>query len=185
MSGPYETRAQARADAAELIAAECAADPGHGPMTDAVRAARRQVRVDYLVAALTAAGVELGEFDRRIAAWLADWETETLQVLVGWITRSHAVAELEGLPWRVYAQPESGARWLVNAFATRQLAERFAERHPAEYGPLSVESTEAPEQQITHHAIMRHGIGGPECGTASGSPGKTSESGSCCSWWPR
>ena len=48
-------------------------------------------------------------------------------------------------PWRVYAQPPDGARWLVNAFATRQRAERFAERHPTEYGELSIEDATVPE----------------------------------------
>ncbi len=86
--GPYDTAAQALADAAALTAAIRAADPGHGPMTDAVRAARLKARTDYLTRALAAAGVELGAYDRRIAAWLADWEAETLQVLVGWIERA-------------------------------------------------------------------------------------------------
>jgi len=88
--GPYDSRAEAFAAAAPLNDAIRAADPGLGPMTDAIRAARLKVRVDYLVSALTAAGVELGAYDARIAAWLADWETETLQVLVGWIERAHA-----------------------------------------------------------------------------------------------
>jgi hypothetical protein len=215
VSGPYDTAAQAQADAASLTAAIRAADPGVGPMTDAIRAARHQARIDYLTRALIGAGVELGEYDRRIAAWLADWETETLQVVVGWITRAHAP---DGLSWRVYAQPEGGARWLVSAFAARKLAERYAERHPHVFGPLSIEHTTAadavplhwpsrglrtttschgepltvesfaareadvtcpgcrallsdetsaaPEQQITHHAVMRHGHGGPACGTS-------------------
>lgn len=47
-------------------------------------------------------------------------------------------------PWRVYAQPQTGARWLVNAFATRERAERFVERHPTEYGPLTIEDAAAP-----------------------------------------
>lgn len=88
--GPYDTAAEALADAAPLTAAVRAADPFPRPMTEAVRAARLKVRVDHLVRALTGAGVELGEYDARIAAWLADWETETLQVLVGWIERAHA-----------------------------------------------------------------------------------------------
>jgi hypothetical protein len=76
-------------------------------------------------------------------------------------------------PWRVYAQPQDGARWLVNAFRDRERADRFAQRHPTEYGPLTVEHAEvpgaetaaSPQQQVTHHAVMRHGDGGPECGT--------------------
>lgn len=87
--GPYDTEAQARTDAAALLAAIHTADPGIGLMTDEIRAARLQARVDYLTGALADAGVQLGDYDRRIAAWLADWETETLQVLVGWIERAH------------------------------------------------------------------------------------------------
>ena len=88
--GPYESSADAFADAAELRDAIDAADPGFGPMTDKVRAARLKARVDYLTAALAAAGVELGEYDQRIARWLATWDAETLQVLVGWIERAGA-----------------------------------------------------------------------------------------------
>jgi len=229
--GPYDTAAQARADAAELTAAIHAADPGRGPMTDQVRSARHQARADYLTRALTAAGVELGAYDKRIATWLADWETETLQVLVGWIERAHAgpraeadpvpapagpdlIATLDaamiraldlsletadrgqraqigewvasaraamaakdtaairrllaqpyvrpaapdpaGFPWQVWAQPQGGARWLVNAFATRERAQRFTERHSGEYGPLTIECAEP-----VHWAIE----GGPACRT--------------------
>jgi hypothetical protein len=94
--GPYQTSAEAFADAAPLNTAIHAVDPGYGPMTDAIRGARLKARIDYLVSALTDAGVELGEYDARIAAWLADWETETLQVLVGWIERAHAAGHCAG-----------------------------------------------------------------------------------------
>lgn len=86
--GPYDSSAQAFADAAPLNTAIHAVDPGFGPMTDKIRAARLKVRVDYLTRALADAGVELGDYDRRIAAWLADWETETLVVVLGWIERA-------------------------------------------------------------------------------------------------
>jgi len=94
--GPYRTEAEALADAAPLIAAERAVDPGNRPMTDAIRDARLQARIRYLAHALVGAGVELGDFDRRIAAWLCDWEDSTLQVLVGWIERAHAAAHVSG-----------------------------------------------------------------------------------------
>ena len=105
--GPYETPAQAREAAAALTAAIHDADPGLGPMTDEIRAARHQARIDYLTRALDGAGVELGAYDRRIAAWLADWETETLQVLVGWIERAHAGGNL-------------GANWAHHVAAQRE-----------------------------------------------------------------
>lgn len=128
--GPYESSAEAFADAAELRDAIDAADPGFGPMTDQVRAARLKARVDYLTAALTVAGVELGEYDARIARWLATWDAETLQVLVGWIERAHDTGP---------STTDKGAR--------------------------AAESATAPEPEITHHATMRHGTAGTECGT--------------------
>lgn len=59
------------------------------------------------------------------------------------VIESASALDLAGFPWRVYAQPDDGARWLVNAFTTRKRAERFAERHPTEYGPLTIEHAEA------------------------------------------
>lgn len=96
--GPYDTDAEARAAAAPLTAAIRAADPGLGPMTSEIRAARLKARIDYLVCALTDAGVELGEYDARIIAWLADWEVETIQVLVSWVGQAHAAGNL-GANW--------------------------------------------------------------------------------------
>lgn len=39
---------------------------------------------------LHAAGVELGDYDQRIAAWLARWEWSTVAVIASWIKRAHA-----------------------------------------------------------------------------------------------
>lgn len=87
--GPYETEADARAGAADLLAAIDRATVG--PSTDATRAARRAARVDYIEGAITAAGVETGAYDHRITTWLADmWEPETLAVVVGLLERAHA-----------------------------------------------------------------------------------------------
>lgn len=61
-----------------------------------------------------------------------------------YIPGAPADADPAEFPWRVFAQPEDAARWLVNAFRTRERAERFAERHPDQYGPLSVEDATAP-----------------------------------------
>lgn len=91
-----------------------------------------------------------------------------------YIPAAPADADPAEFPWRVFAQPEGGERWIVNAFRTRERAERFVQRHPDQYGPLTVEDATAPatetaatpEQEVTHHAVMRHGSGGPECGTA-------------------
>lgn len=38
---------------------------------------------------LHAAGVELGDYDERIAAWLAMWEWSTVAVIASWIKRAH------------------------------------------------------------------------------------------------
>jgi len=36
------------------------------------------------------AGIELGEYDRRIVAWMASWDTSTLLTVVSWIVRARA-----------------------------------------------------------------------------------------------
>jgi hypothetical protein len=45
-----------------------------------------------LVDSLVYAGVELGDYDRAIIAWLAGWETETVAVVAGWIQRAGQAA---------------------------------------------------------------------------------------------
>jgi hypothetical protein len=44
---------------------------------------------DELLAVLAAAGVELGEYDERIAAWLAGWEWSTVATVASWIKRAN------------------------------------------------------------------------------------------------
>jgi len=39
---------------------------------------------------LTAAGVELGEYDRRIAMWLSRWDWTTVAVVASWVQRAVA-----------------------------------------------------------------------------------------------
>lgn len=41
-----------------------------------------------LVDACVHAGVELGDYDRAMIAWLSRWETETAAVVAGWIQRA-------------------------------------------------------------------------------------------------
>jgi hypothetical protein len=36
------------------------------------------------------AGIELGEWDRRIAEWLAGWDAATVLTVASWIARSRA-----------------------------------------------------------------------------------------------
>lgn len=50
----------------------------------------RDTQARALLAAVLDAGVEIGEFDRRILVWLAGWEPSTVQVLIGIISRAGA-----------------------------------------------------------------------------------------------
>ena len=136
--GPYDTDSDAMRDTAHVHQAYRVAYE---------RGLMDRINEGLLFAALCGAGVELGAYDRRIVGWLADWEPHVVQVIIGWIERAHAgqapaggTADLAAFPWRVYGLPRPGDKgrpWLVNAFTTKQLAERFAERHP-EYGPLTI-----------------------------------------------
>ena len=85
-NGPYETEAEAHADAAPLLAAIGLLERDSAAADDA-----SQARGQYLMDAVAATGVEAGAFDRRIGAWLGESaEPETLAVVVGWIKRAHA-----------------------------------------------------------------------------------------------
>jgi len=81
----YENERQVLEDAAGLRnrIADAANFDGPGPW--------RQIHAEYLIAALTAAGVELGEYDRSTAAWLASRETSTVQVIARWIAAAAGV----------------------------------------------------------------------------------------------
>ena len=80
-SGPFDTEQQARElPAVREVYAAFDRDPGAGKM------APHNHRL--LTAALEAAGVELGAYDERIAAWLALWEPHTVAVIASWITRA-------------------------------------------------------------------------------------------------
>jgi hypothetical protein len=91
--GPYQTERQAAGAARGIYAAA----PGV-PLT----AGNHQM----LTRACAAAGVELGDWDRRILAWLAGWEPSTCAVIAGIIGRAAATPA----PPRAAAQ-EEGARW--------------------------------------------------------------------------
>ena len=81
--------------------------------------------------------------ERRI---IAEAESDGSQLHVyTYISVAPTDSDPAEFPFRVWAQPQDGARWLVNAFATRERAQRFVERHPTEYGPLSIEDATAPE----------------------------------------
>ena len=57
----------------------CAAPAGFAP---------ERVRAEILAVAM--AGIEMGEHDRRVAAWLAGWDAATVVTVASWIARSRA-----------------------------------------------------------------------------------------------
>lgn len=56
-----------------------------GPLGAPTAAQQRQ----ELAAVLTKAGVDLGQYDKRIAAWLAEWEWSTVATIAAWIKRAN------------------------------------------------------------------------------------------------
>ncbi|PZS32437.1 MAG: hypothetical protein DLM59_08235 [Pseudonocardiales bacterium] len=78
--GPYQTERAALVDIGQL------ADLSTG--TGRETAAR-----DRLRSACEVAGVELGAYDRQVIAWLAGFELQTVQVVVGLIARAAACRE--------------------------------------------------------------------------------------------
>ena len=76
-TGPFEAEAQARENpAVQEIRRAFRADPGVGRMAP--------LNLALLVDTCTMAGVELGAFDRRVLAWLSNWEPESSMVIAGW-----------------------------------------------------------------------------------------------------
>ena len=76
--GPYQTERQAARVAAAMRAA-----------ADGTTAARNQ---RMLLQACAAAAVQLGDWDRRVLAWLAGWEPATCAVIAGLIWRAAGAA---------------------------------------------------------------------------------------------
>ena len=86
-SQPVETEEQARLlPAVRAVYAAFDADPGTGKM------APHSHRL--LCEALTAAGVELGGYDHRIAEWLSTWEPQTVAVIAGWVQRASQASSM-------------------------------------------------------------------------------------------
>lgn len=85
-AGPYEHEVEARRE----------------PMPTAVGAesvavTRNWLRLTALLEACERSGVELGAFDRRILSWLAGYEAETVQVVVGLVERAYEAGMAAGL----------------------------------------------------------------------------------------
>lgn len=81
--GPYDTERQALTDA-EPVYTAARRDHVRGSMTRANAAALRTALAD--------ADVELGAFDQTIVMWVAGWEPQTVQAVIGWISRAHGGA---------------------------------------------------------------------------------------------
>jgi hypothetical protein len=58
----------------------------------------RDTVLRHLVATCEAAGVELGDYDLRILAWLARGETSAAQVVLDLIGRAHAAGQVSDSP---------------------------------------------------------------------------------------
>jgi hypothetical protein len=82
-AGPFHSEAQAQAS--PLVRAAFAA-----AMSGGQRGLLRQHNHQMLCAALTDAGVALGEYDHEIVTWLASWEPHVVVVIAGLIARASA-----------------------------------------------------------------------------------------------
>jgi len=78
--GPYGSADDAMADARHVYEAS---------RRENRRGTMDRINAGLLLGALHASGVEFGAHDQRIAAWLAGWEPETVQVVIGWIERAN------------------------------------------------------------------------------------------------
>lgn len=86
MSGPYATEGDALADLTHLPAG-----PPIGTLQERADFLRdaRAARLRLLTDACSTAGVEVGEFDRRVLEWLTGWEPTTVQVVADLIQRAY------------------------------------------------------------------------------------------------
>ena len=85
-SGPFETERQA----AELSEVRAIYEAMHASKRRGVMGERSRQLLDE---ACTAAGVELGAYDKVILDWLAGWTPEICAVVAGLISRAHAAGQ--------------------------------------------------------------------------------------------
>jgi hypothetical protein len=78
VAGPYATERQATADTGDVRQA--------GDRPGGISGAN----YERLIAACERSGVTLGAFDRRILVWLAGWEPETCQMIIGLLSRTQS-----------------------------------------------------------------------------------------------
>lgn len=84
--GPYDTWDAPYREAEHVYDAALAHPDAQPPISF-------QINAGLLMAALKQAGVETGEYDHVIAGWLAGWEPEVVQVVIGWVERARAAAD--------------------------------------------------------------------------------------------
>lgn len=77
---------------------------------------------EELLSVLADAGVELGEYDARIAAWLAGWEWSTVATIAGWIKRANRPGDGDGK--RCQTCGGVGATTMPDPFTTALYPER-------------------------------------------------------------
>lgn len=113
--GPYATQAAAMEDAADVYLVSRLINR---------RGVMAHANEGLLLGALRQASTELGAYDRQIVGWLAEWEPQVVQVVIGWIERAHAAERCAGDgPTEAAARP---SRALVHAFPP--LEDRGADR---------------------------------------------------------
>lgn len=94
--GPYETERQARNEPMPR-AVTGLHQAGRVRSGDPDRLVRDTV-LRHLDQACEATGVEMAAFDRSMLAWLANWEPENVQVVIGMITRAYTA----GAAWAIH-----------------------------------------------------------------------------------
>lgn len=135
--GPFETEVETRElPAVQAVYAAFDRDPGAGRMEPHIH--------QMLADACSAAGVQLGAYDRRILAWLAGWEPQTCAVVAGLISR----ANLAGVVFTA-GQEATVAQALADAETYRR--DRAAvwcgdcQQHPAGACPDHVDDLDAAD----------------------------------------
>lgn len=71
-----------------------AEDPRRGETTDQWRTRIHTDRVTALLEPLD--GIELGDHDRRIINWLADWDTSTIGTIASLLYRARTIGPTDG-----------------------------------------------------------------------------------------
>jgi hypothetical protein len=104
--GPYETERDTRQEPMPQQVRALRADHHHDrSMWQVVRDTVER----HLLDACASAGVDLGDYDRRIITWLAEGEIATAQVVIGLITRARAAGRPDDELWT----SDQARQWLA------------------------------------------------------------------------